>query len=154
MDALTLQTVSAPDAEIAALLQAHFDLMRSTSPAESCHVMAPESVFDEADVVLAARRAGLLLGIGALKAIGPNLAELKSMHTTKAARGQGVGAYLLTALMEAARQMGMQHISLETGTDPLFAPARALYTRHGFETCAPFGDYVDDPLSTFMTRRL
>ena len=33
-------------------------------------------------------------------------------------------------------------------------PARALYARHGFEVCGPFGDYRPDPHSTFMTREL
>ena len=32
-----------------------------------------------------------------------------------------------------------------------FAPARAFYARAGFAPCPPFGSYVDDPNSTFMT---
>jgi putative acetyltransferase len=35
-----------------------------------------------------------------------------------------------------------------------FAPARALYTKAGFVPCAPFGGYVDDRHSVFMTRLL
>ena len=31
-----------------------------------------------------------------------------------------------------------------------FVPARALYVRHGFATCGPFADYVEDPYSLFM----
>lgn len=42
-------------------------------------------------------------------------------------------------------------LSLETGSDPFFAPARALYAKHGFVPCPPFGSYRPDPLSTFMT---
>ena len=37
---------------------------------------------------------------------------------------------------------------------PAFAPARRLYEDFGFENCAPFGDYVADPNSVFMTRLL
>ena len=33
-----------------------------------------------------------------------------------------------------------------------FDPARRLYARHGFDDCAPFADYADDPNSVFMTR--
>ena len=45
-------------------------------------------------------------------------------------------------------------LSLETGTMPEFAPARAFYLRHGFEHCGPFAEYTDDPNSVFMTKKL
>ena len=45
----------------------------------------------------------------------------------------------------------MARLSLETGSWPYFAPARALYARHGFTECGPFGDYREDPNSVFMT---
>ena len=53
-----------------------------------------------------------------------------------------------------ARRRGYSRLSLETGSMPYFAPARALYARAGFAPCAPFGDYVEDPNSVFMTRVL
>jgi putative acetyltransferase len=43
---------------------------------------------------------------------------------------------------------------LETGSMAAFAPARALYSRFGFVTCGPFGDYILDPNSVFMTFEL
>jgi putative acetyltransferase len=45
----------------------------------------------------------------------------------------------------------MSRLSLETGSWAYFAPARALYERHGFVECAPFGEYREDPNSVFMT---
>ncbi len=45
-------------------------------------------------------------------------------------------------------------LSLETGAWPYFAPARGFYQRHGFVECAPFGNYVADPNSVFMTLQL
>jgi putative acetyltransferase len=53
--------------------------------------------------------------------------------------------------MAEARAAGMGRLSLETGSWPYFLPARALYARHGFVECGPFGDYRDDPNSIFMT---
>jgi putative acetyltransferase len=35
-----------------------------------------------------------------------------------------------------------------------FVPARTLYEQAGFSYCPPFGDYVEDPNSVFMTRTL
>jgi len=35
-----------------------------------------------------------------------------------------------------------------------FEPARQLYAACGFTSCKPFGDYVNDPNSVFMTMEL
>jgi len=35
-----------------------------------------------------------------------------------------------------------------------FAPARRLYARAGFMPCSPFGPYIEDPNSVFMTKVL
>jgi putative acetyltransferase len=45
----------------------------------------------------------------------------------------------------------MSRLSLETGSWDYFQPAVALYRSHGFVECPPFGDYVPDPNSIFMT---
>jgi putative acetyltransferase len=48
----------------------------------------------------------------------------------------------------------MSRLSLETGSWAYFAPARALYARHGFVECALFGEYREDPNSVFMSLSL
>ena len=57
-------------------------------------------------------------------------------------------------MLDDARSRGVERVSLETGSMGFFAPARAFYARSGFEPCPPFGSYVDDPNSTFMTLAL
>ena len=76
------------------------------------------------------------------------------MHTEQAYRRNGVASALLGYIIAEVRQMGLQRLSLETGSWPYFAPARALYSRHGFVECPPFGSYVADPNSVFMTLEL
>lgn len=73
------------------------------------------------------------------------------MRTDPRLRGQGVAHALLQYLIQDARSRGVTRISLETGSMDFFAPARRLYARAGFIECPPFGDYLDDPNSTFMT---
>ncbi len=141
-------------AEVAAFLGEHLADMYATSPPESVHALdvaalrAPEVTF------WTARSDGALLGCGALKEIAPDHGEIKSMRTTAAARGQGVAAALLAHVVATAQQRGYVRLSLETGTEDYFAPARRLYRRHGFVDCEPFGDYVLDPHSVFLTREL
>ena len=51
MTDLQTQIESSTSDDVRAVLQRHFELMRATSPAESCHVMDPDAVL-EADVVI------------------------------------------------------------------------------------------------------
>ena len=74
------------------------------------------------------------------------------MHTAAAARGRRVGALIVEHALDEARRRGYCRISLETGAQAEFAPARALYRRLGFEECGRFGDYPDSGASTFMTQ--
>ncbi|EEF27115.1 conserved hypothetical protein [Ricinus communis] len=59
---------------------------------------------------------------------------------------------LMHALEQAARDAGCPALVLETG--PSQPEAIALYERHGFARCGPYGGYRDDPLSVFMRKPL
>ena len=154
MTALTVTRDTPDTPDVRALLVRHFELMRATSPEESCHVMDPGTLLDRGVTLFAAREGDTVLGVGALAVIGPGHGELKSMHTAAEARGRGVARAVLGALVGAAQEQGLTRLSLETGSMPEFAAARALYETEGFDMCPPFGDYVEDPLSVFMTRTL
>lgn len=92
-----------------------------------------------------------LVGIVALNALSPDHGEVKSMHVAERMRGRGYGAAIVRHVIATARARGMSRLSLETGSWPFFAPARALYARHGFVECEPFEGYKPDPNSVFMT---
>ncbi|ADV89358.1 GNAT family N-acetyltransferase [Vibrio vulnificus] len=140
--------------QVITLLEEHLQDMYATSPAESVHAL-DLSALQHPDVTFwTGWQKETLLGCTALKRLTHQHGELKSMRTTHAARGKGVASTLLQHLIEHARQQGYQQISLETGTMAFFAPARALYEKFGFEYCAPFGDYQEDPNSCFMTLTL
>ncbi len=74
------------------------------------------------------------------------------MRTDPGFRGQGVATRLLRHAMASAKARQVARISLETGAMEFFSPARALYAKHGFEPCQPFGSYLEDPNSVYMTR--
>lgn len=154
MSGIEIFHVTSANAGVSELLRNHHALMRSQSPEESCHVMTECELIASGCTVLACRRGATVIGVGAIKALDADHAELKSMHTAEHARGTGVGRALLRALLDRARAAGHRRISLETGTADQFAPARALYAAHGFVDCPPFGTYRKDPLSVFMTRLL
>lgn len=136
------------------LIAEHLDEMFATSPPESVHALPLASLESPDVTVWSAWDGDEVLGCGALKELDASHGEVKSMRTRAAARGRGVGAAILATILAEARARGYQRLSLETGSEKHFAPARRLYARHGFEQCPPFADYTDDPNSVFMTRSL
>jgi putative acetyltransferase len=148
--------VIAPDDPMAddvrALLAQHLNFAHANGPPESVHALDVSGLLDESVTFYSLRDGGGLLAVGALRLLGDGShAEIKSMHTAQAARGRGLGRAMLRHLLGAARERGVRRVSLETGTVPAFAPARALYASAGFRPCGPFGDYQPMDTSTFMT---
>ncbi len=76
------------------------------------------------------------------------------MRTPNSMRRRGAGRALLAHIAAEARSRSYERLSLETGVVQAFFPARRLYADLGFESCAPFRDYVEDPNSVFMSLRL
>jgi putative acetyltransferase len=145
------------DPAVVALLEEHVAELRSISPPESTHALDLAALRAEGVDVWVARESGPSappLGCVALTLVEPGHGELKSMRTAAGATGRGVGTALLEHVLDQAGARGLSRVSLETGAEDFFAPARRLYLRHGFEVCAPFGRYRPDPLSVFMTRSL
>lgn len=149
---IAVDDLSGPD--VLALLAEHLRDMRATSPPESVHALDIDGLRDPAVTVWSVRDGDELLAIGALAELEPGHGELKSMRTAAAHRGRGVASRLLRHLVAQAREQGMTRLSLETGSQPFFAPARALYARHGFVPCGPFDGYTNDPNSVYLTLSL
>ncbi len=141
-------------ADVRALLERHLAFALETSPPEHSFALDVDGLLDPAITFFSFRSAGELLGVGAIKHLDPEHAEIKSMHTAAAARGRGVGRAVLSHLLGIARSRGYRRVSLETGTVTEFAPARALYASAGFVFCGPFGDYQPSEDNCFMTLRL
>jgi putative acetyltransferase len=142
------------DPRLAAFLQAHLDDMEPTAPPESRHALDLSALQAEGVRLWAGVADDRILGTVALAAVDEGHEELKSMRTEPLARGTGVATRLLTHALDDARARGVSRVSLETGSMEFFEPARRFYARAGFVPCPPFGSYVEDPLSTFMTLAL
>lgn len=140
--------------EIRALLEEHLADMRRISPPESVHALDLDALRRPEISFWTVWEGDALLGCGALKQLDAAHGEIKSMRTAHAHRGKGVARFVLTHILDEARRRGYARLSLETGSQPDFEPARRLYASVDFETCGPFADYVLDPNSVFMTRSL
>jgi putative acetyltransferase len=140
--------------EVLALLREHLADMVATSPPGSVHALDLAGLRRPAVTFWTAWLEGALVGCCALQDLGEGHGEIKSMRTVASARGRGLGAVMLGHLLDQARRRGWQRLSLETGSQEAFAPARRLYARHGFAVVPPFGAYREDPSSVFMSRTI
>lgn len=141
-------------AAIRALIGEHLADMASLSPPESIHALDLSGLTAPDVRLWSVWEGDRLVGCGALKHLDEGHGEVKSMRTARDQRRRGVAAAVLEHLVAQARARGYRRLSLETGSQPGFAPARRFYARHGFEPCEPFADYRPDPNSVFMTRVL
>jgi putative acetyltransferase len=124
------------------------------SPPESLHALDLAGLKRPEMTFWSVWQDGELLGCGALKELDARHGEIKSMRTAAAHLRKGVARRLMVHLIDEARRRSYERLSLETGSMAAFAAARNLYASFGFQECGPFGEYVLDPYSVFMTREL
>ncbi|AOZ68936.1 GNAT family N-acetyltransferase [Rhodobacter xanthinilyticus] len=132
----------------------HHAAMHADTPPESIHMLPPEALAAPGITFFVLREEGRALGMGALKRLAADHAEIKSMHILEETRGRGLARMMLGHLITEARSLGFARLSLETGSQPSFAPARALYLAAGFTECPPFEGYSLDPMSVYLTRAI
>jgi putative acetyltransferase len=140
--------------EIHALLNEHLQSMYELSPPESVHALDLDKLRKPEITFWSAWEGSLLLGCGALKELNLKHGEVKSMRTPNVRRRRGAGRAILAHIIETAKSRSYERLSLETGSMEAFIPAQRLYESFGFAYCGPFGEYVEDPNSVFMTIRL
>lgn len=151
---LTLGPESPLSPDLGLLFDRHQAHCQADTPPESMHMMDRAALAVRAITFLVLRDGGQPVAMGAIKDLGDGTAELKSMHVLSEARGTGAAQHMLDGLVQAARMIAARAVFLETGSQPSFAAARALYARAGFRDCAPFAHYAEDPNSTFMVLEL
>lgn len=151
---MDIRTDDLSGAAIAAFQEQHLQDMRVTSPPESKHALDLNGLRDPSVTFWTLWLGERIAACAAIQVLDADHVELKSMRTAHDLRGQGFASALLGHAIKQARARGHRRISLETGTRAFFAPARAMYQRHGFVDCTHFGNHRPDPNCVFMTMGL
>lgn len=140
--------------EVIALVTEHLKGMALISPPESIHALGVNSLRNPDITFWSAWEGDELVGCGAFKQLDDQHGEIKSMRTASSHLRKGVARRVLQHIIEEANRRGYRRLSLETGSQDAFEPARKLYLRFGFQLCDPFSDYIEDANSVFMTLEL
>nr|WP_309663872.1 GNAT family N-acetyltransferase [Tabrizicola sp.] len=135
-------------------MQRHTEDMHADTPPESIHMMDANALAVPEVAFFVMRDAGQPVAMGAFKRIDAGHAEIKSMHVLVEVRGRGLSRRMLDHLLAEAHAAGFTRLSLETGSQAMFLPARRLYETAGFTECPPFEGYGPDVNSVYMTKEL
>ena len=136
--------------EVHELLVKHFIELRSVSPEDSCHVLDIAGLKDPAIKFWSLWEEDQLMGAGAIKFLGKKHGEFKSIRVNDKFRNKKNGIKIINHLINEARKLNIEKLSLETGAGTFFLPARKLFISCGFKICEPFSHYKDNVNSVYM----
>ena len=106
------------------LLIKHFVELRSVSSKGSTHVLDIPGLKDPSIKFWSLWNNNHLIGCGALKFIGQNHGEFKSIRVSDDFRNRGIGSKIISHLIIQAKKLGIKKLSIETGSGNFFLPAR------------------------------
>ncbi|MBD1164382.1 GNAT family N-acetyltransferase [Pelagibacterales bacterium SAG-MED13] len=138
--------------EVNELLKKHFIELRTASPSGSAHVLDIEGLKVSSIKFWSLWDNTLLVGCGALKLLDNYHGEFKSIRLHNDFRRKGNGINLINHLIDEAKKLKIERISIETGAGKFFEPARKLFDLCGFKPCPPFAHYKKDINSLYLTK--
>ena len=121
-------------------------------PSESRHGYSVDKLLRGGVAFFVVRVDGVPAACGGVELVDGAYGELKRMYVRPKYRGTGLAKLVLDRLASHVRDNGLDLLRLETGIHQ--RAAIALYERAGFTPIAPFGEYIDDPLSRFYEKRI
>ena len=138
--------------EVHKLLIKHFIELRAASPEGSAHVLDIPGLKVSSIKFWSLWQNEMLMGCGALKFLDKEHGEFKSIRIHNDFRNQGNGINVINHLINEAKKLNINRLSIETGAGDFFIPARKLFKKCGFETCKPFAHYREDVNSVYLTK--
>ena len=138
--------------EVNELLVKHFVELRAASPEGSAHVLDIPGLKVPSIKFWSLWEYDKLMGCGALKFLDMNHGEFKSIRVHNNFRNKGNGIKVINHLIDEAKKLNINRISIETGAGKFFEPARKLFKKCNFELCEPFAHYKEDINSLYLTK--
>ncbi len=121
-------------------------------PADNVHTLDLQETNPQNSVFLIGYLKEQAVACGAISQLSDGIAEIKRVYVKPQMRGQGLSKLLISRLEQEARQMGFTTLRLETGTRQ--PESLGLYRKAGYVDIPKFGQYINDPFSICMEKKL
>ena len=138
--------------EVNELLTKHFIELRAASPEGSAHVLDIPGLKIPSIKFWSLWENNRLMGCGALKFLNHKHGEFKSIRVHDKFRNRGYGIKIIIHLIDEAKKLDIERISIETGAGKFFEPAKKLFKKCDFKPCKPFAHYKEDINSLYFTK--
>jgi putative acetyltransferase len=148
---IAIRQVDPKQMEVIDLIRQLDEYQESMYPPESNHLDAIDELSKPSVHFLAAYDDSKICGIGAVKVFN-DYGEIKRVYVPESHRGKGIAKEIMRQLENRLIESSIFFARLETGIHQ--HEAITLYKTLGYSEIAPFGDYIDDPLSVFMEKKI
>ena len=151
---MKIQVINPHRDDVQKLINRADEFMQAQYPAESNHLDDIDEL-DKPNVCFAgAFFDHQLAGIGAVKILSDDgqYGEVKRVFVDDKYRGRKVAIKLMEYLENHLLDNNIHLARLETGIKQI--EALGLYKKLGYTVRGPYGEYIEDPLSVFMEKRL
>jgi len=147
---ITLERPDTPDARL--LIDELEAQLAPYYPKTSRHGYSVEKLIQQGVAFFVTRQDGIPAGCGGVQFFGTEYGEIKRMFVRPQFRGLGLAKLMLNLLESYTRAHHISLLRLETGIHQ--TQAISLYEKMGYQSVQPFGEYVEDPLSRFLEKRI
>ena len=121
-------------------------------PQISRHGYSVEKLIQQRVAFFVTRQDEAPAGCGGVQFYGVEYGEIKRMFVRPQFRGMGMSKMMLERLESYTRENNIPLLRLETGVHQ--KEAIHLYEQMGYQSCPPFGEYIESLLNKFFEKRL
>ena len=121
-------------------------------PASSIHTLDLDKITNENGVFLVGYISEVAVGCCSVCEIEPGVGEVKRVFVKPQYRRKGIAERMMESLEEQAAECGFKLLRIEAGDKQ--PEAIAMYRKLGYYGIPKYGEYINDPNSLCMEKRL
>ena len=121
-------------------------------PSSSIHTLDLDKITNESGLFLVGYISEIAVACCSLCEIEPGVGEIKRVFVKPQYRRKGIAEHIMKHLEEQAVKSGFKFLRVETGVKQ--PEAVAMYQKLGYYDIAKYGEYINDPNSICMEKRL
>jgi putative acetyltransferase len=121
-------------------------------PASSVHMLDLDKITNQSGTFLVGYVSGIAVSCCSVCEIEPGVGEVKRVFVKPQYRRKGIAESMMESLEEQAAECGFKFLRAETGHKQ--PEAIAMYQKLGYYDIDKYGEYINDPNSLCMEKRL